>query len=90
MKKVLLTIVVVLIAGCSYEGEKNIRGYLEEPQYLIKDPHYASHKEQLDAVESRYLNKEISYAEYLAEKKELEGKYDREVQERNEKVAPYN
>ena len=54
---------------------------------IIKDPHFADYQKKLDKLESQYLNKEISYADYVAKKEELDNVYTKEVQERDEIIS---
>jgi hypothetical protein len=76
MKKSLVFIGALLLFGCSYGG------YLENPEKIIRDPHFAEYKDKRDILESAYLRKEITYAEYIEQRDELDEKYDKEVQER--------
>ncbi len=69
------------MAGCSYEG-RGLGSYLNEPSTIIEDPHYSSYKEKKDAMESKYLRKEITYSEYLDETQKLDDMYAQEVDER--------
>lgn len=85
MKKILFAVFITILAGCS-AGQEKLKTYLDEPQAILKDPHYADYKEKADTLESSYLKKEITYAEYLEKKKELDENYDKEVQERTDKI----
>ena len=59
--------------------------YEEEPiKSIVADPHFSKYQEEMDTLESSYLGKEISYADYLAKKKELDEKYNKEVKERED------
>lgn len=87
MNKLWVVGLVMLLAGCTYEG-KSLESYLEEPESIIKDPHYGEYQAKLDALESQYLHKEISYAEYVGKKKELEDIYTKEVRDRNDVISP--
>lgn len=91
MKKMLVVLVGVFVAtGCSYEGQ-SIGSYFEHPTSIIKDPHYSKYQDEKDDLESAYLSKELSYADYVKETEELEDKYSQEVQERTEIIlAPAN
>lgn len=83
MKKALAVLCLLALFGCA-SGQN----YLDEPEWFIKDPHFADYKNQRDDLEVQYLHKEITYAEYVEQKSKLDEKYDREVQERNSKVMP--
>ena len=85
MKKWLLFVLLTVFMGCEYGAEK-VRTYIDEPQTLIQDPHFMGYQEKMDALESSYLRKEMTYAEYLEQKKQLEEDYSREVQKRRETI----
>ncbi len=87
MKNVILFILLLVLAGCTNEGQ-GFRTYLEEPQWFIKDPHYANYRDKRDELESQYLQKNISYAEYVEKRDKIEETYNSEVQDRNKKVSP--
>ena len=78
MKKYFLFAIVLFFAGCSY---------IDNPETLLKDPHYASYKEASDALEHEYLQGRIDYPEYLNRKKQIDDDYTKEVQDRNAKIA---
>jgi hypothetical protein len=83
MKKAVLLFFAAFLAGCSYAGEKKLDAYLIDPRTWVKDPHFAHYKEQRDTLESEYLQKNISYAEYLERRTGLDEQYAREVSGRN-------
>jgi len=85
MRKFMMIFLLVGLVGCAYEGEK-VRTYFDEPQLFIRDPHFRNYKQAIDDLESQYLKKDISYAEYVEQKEKLDTKYSREVQERNQKI----
>ena len=89
MGKILSFCIVTMMAltGCS-AGQEKIQTYLENPGKLLEDPHFAEYQKNLDALESRYLAKEITYAEYLEQKKGLDEKYTKEVKDREEIISP--
>lgn len=87
MKNIILFIFLLLILGCS-AGREKLETYIEEPKYLIEDPHFAAYQGKRDALEHEYLGKKITYAEYLERKKELDDQYEKEVKERNAIVVP--
>ena len=89
MKKIIIGVLALFLAGCSAVQEK-IETYSDEPENLVKDPHFADYKTRLDELESSYLKKKISYAEYLERKKEIDEQYNKEVKERTEKIIPPN
>lgn len=86
VKKGLLVVLAILLVGCTYEGQK-LSAYFESPRSLIKDPHFTNYKEKRDALESQYLQREISYADYVKGMDELDESYAKEVQERDAKIS---
>ncbi len=82
LKKNLLLLCVLFVVGCSYGKE-----YLENPDTFIRDPHFTSYKKDLGTLESSYLKKEITYAEYVEEKDKIDQRYAKEVQERNSIIS---
>ena len=74
------------IVGCTYAGERELRDYINEPATIVQDPHFGNYKEKLDALEKQYLEKEITYAQYLEQKTALDDQYTKEVEERNQKI----
>ena len=83
MKKVILFFIMVILAGCTYEGEK-LKTYFEDPRTFIRDPHYSNYKQKRDNLESKYLNKEIAYSEYMEQMQNLDDTYSMEVQKRRD------
>ena len=83
----LILIFSLLLMGCSV-GKEKLEFYVDNPNMLIEDPHFKGYEESLNQLESEYLSKKITYAEYLKKKKELDDQYDKEVQQRNEHVLP--
>jgi len=81
MKKSLLLLCALVLFGCSYGQD-----YLKNPSSFIRDPHFTEYKNNRDELESSYLNKEITYAEYIEQKNKIDEQYSKEVQERNFKV----
>ena len=81
IKKSLLLFCALALFGCSYG-----QNYLENPETFIRDPHFTDYKEKRDDLERQYLRKEITYVEYIEKKDRLDGTYDREVQERTNKI----
>ena len=86
MKQFMTLLLITVLAGCAYKG-KNLQQYLNEPQSLIRDPHFEGYKNSRDEVESLYLKKKITYAEYLEKVKQMDEVYAKEVQERNTKIT---
>lgn len=81
MKKSLLLVCALVLFGCTYGQD-----YLEKPSSFIRDPHFSAYKNNRDELESSYLRKEITYAEYIEQKNKIDEQYSKEVQERNSKV----
>lgn len=74
MKNWNLLFVVLFIVGCSYG--------VDRISTLVKDPDFAAYQEKKDDLESRYLRKQITYAQYLSQKKQLDDQYTKGVQHR--------
>ncbi len=85
-KRMMLLVFMSFILGCTYAGERELGDYLDEPSTIVKDPHFANYKEKLDAVEKEYLEKRITYAQYLEQKTALDDQYNKEVEQRNQKI----
>ena len=81
LKKGLLLLCILVMAGCSHGQD-----YLENPKSFLRDPHFAGYKEKRDDLEKQYLRKEITYAEYIEQRDRLDSAYDRQVQERTDKI----
>ena len=78
MKKGIILFIVLLLGGCSYGTE--------QLKTLLEDPHYMEYRDNRDKLEKSYLDGDITYAQYLDSKKQLDDDYDREVREREEKL----
>ena len=81
MKKIMVFCFIAFIVGCTYEGTK-IGCYVKDPSTLLEDPLSVNHQQALDDLESSYLNKEITYAEYVKQKQQIEDDYQEKVQTR--------
>ena len=53
IKKSLLLVCVLAFAGCSSYGQN----YLENPEMILRDPHFTQYKENRDGLERQYLHK---------------------------------
>lgn len=85
MKRLMAFYFVLIFLGCSYGSDK-IRTLINEPETILRDPEYADYKESLDHLESDYLHKRISYAEYLEQKRQIEAGYDQEIKTRRDQI----
>ncbi|HRZ40492.1 MAG TPA: hypothetical protein P5246_05740 [Candidatus Omnitrophota bacterium] len=79
---ILFLMCVALVAGCSFE-QRPVQSFIENPPKVLRDPAFTEYQEQMEALESRHLAGEISYAEYVAEQKEIQEGYDRQVRHRD-------
>ena len=82
MRRIVLCYLVLLTAGCS-NGAEHLKTLIQDP---LRDPHYAEYQQKTAELESIYLGKKITYAEYVEQKKGLDDQYEKEVKERNEKI----
>ena len=69
---------MLVLFGCTYGQD-----YLDNPVSFIRDPHFSEYKDNRDDLESSYLRKEITYAEYIEQKDKLDLTYTKEIQERD-------
>ena len=76
-----------LLMGCSI-GREKAEMYMDNPEYIIKDPEFSDYQEKLDTLERSYLSKEITYAEYLEKKEALEKGYDTTIKKREKIISP--
>ncbi len=74
-------LIVVASSGCQY-GQAGVGSLVENPPAILIDPSSKESQTRLDRVERRYLRGEITYAEYVDEKQEIERDYAREVSRR--------
>jgi hypothetical protein len=80
MKKFILFLCLTAIAGCAL-GQHRVADVLDNPG-VFQDSLYTDYQQQADKIETRYLNKEISYADYVTKKQELEERYKKEADKR--------
>lgn len=71
----------VVLGGCS-GSQVHVESMLDHPPKILEDSLYEETQSHLDAVERRYLNREISYAEYLRQKAEWEEYYQQQTEHR--------
>ena len=88
-KSLIILVLACAVAGCSAAQEK-VEMYKDNPEYLVKDPEFADFKTNLDRLERSYLAKEITYAEYLEKKEELDKKYNTNVKKRDDIMSGAN
>jgi len=81
MKKEMILFFVMGLFGCA-SGQFDIRDHLNGPG-ILQDSLYRDYQQQEDAWESRYLSGEISYADYLHKKGEIENEYQKEADKRD-------
>ena len=86
MKRVLLFLVFLSLAGCTYEG-RTLEDFVEDPGAIVKDPHFADYQQKRDDLEHQFLHKKITFAEYTQKMEDLDIQYQKEVQERNEIIS---
>ena len=87
MNIMIIILSVSFLAGCTYTGQ-NLEKYIDEPGTILADPHYGSYQQQGDNLERQYLEKKITYAEYVEQKKMLDDKYSKDVKKRDSIISP--
>lgn len=70
------------LALCVCSCADKIQRYMDDPKTLLEDPVSVGHQKALDDLETRFLHKEITYAQYLEQKQTLEDDYTRKVEKR--------
>ena len=82
MQKIIVVVCLAAwIAGCSY-GKERVELMLDNPPEILEDSLYTETQTRMEELESRYLNGEISYAQYLEKKTELENRYKQQADHR--------
>lgn len=85
MKNILVVFLVVFFAGCA-ETSQRIDSIVDDPGTIFQDPGFAAYEQELNTLEKQYLQKEITYAQYLEGKKQLEENYERDVKHQETEV----
>ena len=78
MKKWFTVFLFVFLAGCASTTER-IESFVDDPGTILQDPGFADYQQKLDDLEKLYLQKKITYAEYLEQKNKIEEAYARDV-----------
>jgi len=68
-------------------GLLGFAGCADNLETLIQDDAFHEYEQKLDSVEKAYLDKQITYAEYLEQRREIEDEYARDVQPEREAVS---
>lgn len=82
MRQTVIFLCLIFLTGCA----EKIESIIDDPGTLLKDPGFAGYQQRLDELESRYLRKEMTYAEYLEKKKAIEDNYEQEVKKQEESL----
>ncbi len=77
----LLVFFFFVVSGCTYETNE-FQAFIENSKTLLQDPHFARYKEKRADLERQYLQKRLTYADYIAQRDKLDLLYAKEVQER--------
>ena len=83
LKKMIYVVLALGLVGCSHSFES----YVENPTDIIMDPHFGDYQQKASDLESDYLNKKMTYVEYLQKKKDLDNGYSKEVKERENIIS---
>lgn len=81
MKRYAMVVALIFIVGCTAA---------EPVENIIRDKEFTSYRETLDQLESDYLQKKISYADYLEKKKNVENNYQQQIDSRRELIRNHN
>lgn len=87
MKKVLILFLVAFITGCSYAGKEPWHNYLHVPRTWLLDPHFAEYKQLRESLEIEHIKGSCTYAEYKEKMEQLNKKYQKEVNKREETLS---
>ena len=87
MNRMIIILFVALLAGCTYTGQ-NPENYFDDPATILQDPHFGSYQQQGDELERQYLEKKMTYADYLEKKRVLDDKYSKDVKKRDAIISP--
>jgi hypothetical protein len=82
MKRFTLGAAILIFAGCS--------AATEPVGNMIRDKQFDQYKTTLDQLESDYLQKTITYAQYLEKKKAVEDEYQGKIDGRRELIQNHN
>ena len=77
-----LLIVSAVTGFCSCADK--IERYVDNPKTILEDPLTVNYQQDLEDLERKYLHKEISYGDYLEQKKRLDDTYSQKVQRRQQ------
>jgi hypothetical protein len=76
---------LVFLAGCAATTER-LESIVDDPGTVLKDPDFSNYQQKLDDLEKQYLDKKITYAEYLERKKKIEEDYAQKTQEQKNAI----
>ena len=77
MKNIFIVLALLFLAGCA----ERLESLMDDPGTILQDPGFANYQQKLDDLEKLYLDKKITYAEYLERKKKIDDDYAQETQE---------
>ena len=87
MKRFWTLLIVLGICGCSY-GKHHVE-MMMTPSGIFEDPLYVNYQRRSDELEGKYLRQEISYAEYVEQKRNLEDQYSGEAEKRKKIIEGF-
>ena len=82
MKRLGFLFIIAILVGCSY----TLEDYVDSPKTILEDPLSVKREEDLANLERKYLNKAITYDEYLKRKRQIEDKFAKDVQGRESSI----
>ena len=85
MKNLWIVLFVFFVAGCASTTER-LESMVDDPRTILQDPGFANYQQKLDDLEKQYLQKKITYAEYIEQKKKIEEDYSGEIQKQKDSL----
>ena len=81
MKRFMVCAGLLLAVGCTSDG--SIRN-------IVRDQQFSEYKTTLEQLETDYLQKKLTYAEYLEQKKHVEEVYQKQIDSRRDLIRNQN
>jgi hypothetical protein len=82
MKNIFIILALLFLTGCA----EKFQSLVDDPGTILQDPDFTNYQQRLDSVEKEYLDKKITYAEYLERKNKIEEDYARQTKEQKQSL----